>query len=342
MSKYIEVMPENSVMMVMDFSENYKCSFQNEVQSAFFYQNLVTIHPCMVYYRNTIDNRSFLVKHSIIGVSNDLKHDSHLVNIFENKILNRVKEHLPGLNDIVQFTDGCAAQYKGKQSFGYLSQGSIRTERKIFETSHGKNVCDGLGAIVKTSCYRAMLCGKVIANPEDVFDHCKQVLARNITVNEKESTVSLREFIYVNRSEVNRKEITEIKTLVGTRKVHSIRSTGSNFIVKSRNLSCFCNGCLNSTDCVWKEYVCDWTVTNLNRILFFKKMFPFCNYLTHFIFVIAKMKKKINFFVLIYAKRYLKLIINFLSKALANTPETKRQTPKIMKREKKNKKTTGN
>jgi len=68
----------------MDFSENYKCSFQNEVQSAYFDQNLVTIHPSMNYNKK-IEDKEIIVEHSIIGVSNDLKHDAYLVRVFESK-----------------------------------------------------------------------------------------------------------------------------------------------------------------------------------------------------------------------------------------------------------------
>ena len=41
---------EGSIAMIMDFSENYGCVFQSEVQSGFFDRNQVTIHPIMCYY----------------------------------------------------------------------------------------------------------------------------------------------------------------------------------------------------------------------------------------------------------------------------------------------------
>jgi hypothetical protein len=40
-----------SIAMVMDFSENYGCLFQSEVQSGFFDRNQVTIHPMLIYYK---------------------------------------------------------------------------------------------------------------------------------------------------------------------------------------------------------------------------------------------------------------------------------------------------
>ena len=49
-----------------------------------------------------------------------------------------------------------------------------------------KNVCDGLGAVVKNACYRAMLTGKVIGNATDVYQHCQGTLAHNMQISEKE------------------------------------------------------------------------------------------------------------------------------------------------------------
>jgi hypothetical protein len=44
---------------------------------------------------------------------------------------------------VVVFSDGCAAQYKGKGTFGYLSLKSIHVEWNYFGSDHGKSECDG-------------------------------------------------------------------------------------------------------------------------------------------------------------------------------------------------------
>ena len=161
--------------MVMDFAENYKCGFQNEPSSAYFEQNMVTIHPSMCYRRQKVQNEDVLIQHAIICITDDLKHDGIAVSVFENKaleILNTSSE----VNEVIQWTDGCAAQYKSKNCFALLSNREFKTSRNFFETSHVKSVCDGLGAIVKNSCYRAMLSKKVLAGANDVFKHCTQSL----------------------------------------------------------------------------------------------------------------------------------------------------------------------
>ena len=52
MTNCIGHLKPESIAMVMDFSENYGCVFQSEVQSGFFDRNQVTIHPMMIYYKN--------------------------------------------------------------------------------------------------------------------------------------------------------------------------------------------------------------------------------------------------------------------------------------------------
>ena len=71
----------SQVVLLMDFSENYRCTFRDEVQSGYFDQQQVTVHPMMAYYQE----EGSLVKHAIIGISPDVRHDAALVKAFEEK-----------------------------------------------------------------------------------------------------------------------------------------------------------------------------------------------------------------------------------------------------------------
>lgn len=151
MSNCVNNLRQGTVAMVMDFSENYGCVFQGEVQSGFFYRNQVTIQQMMAYYRVKKEEaeKEYTVKHAIIGISEDNKHDADAVLEFENRALEVVSKEIDVV-EVHEWTDGCAAQYKGKKSFADISlRSDLRIYRNYFETSHGKNVCDGLGAIVK-------------------------------------------------------------------------------------------------------------------------------------------------------------------------------------------------
>ena len=209
MKECIKNLQDCEVVMVMDYSENYSCRYQNEVQSAFWDQVQVTIHPVMTYYWKMDRAERVLVKHSIIFISNDTKHDSDAVHVFENRVMQVLEEANVAVHKIHQFTDGCAAQYKGCKAFSDISHNTITTIRNNFETSHGKSVCDGLGAIVKSACHRAVLSGKaVISDAPTLYRFCKDHLQHDLktTVSyqdgEKIESTSIREFLYVDRATV--------------------------------------------------------------------------------------------------------------------------------------------
>lgn len=117
----INALQDDDAVLCMDYAENYKCGYQEEVQSPFFNQNQVTIHPMMCYYQE--DNT--LVKHAIIGVTDDPKKDNAgVLKIGEAALEIIEKNKGKKLRNLNEFTDGCACQYKGKSEFHDLSKKS--------------------------------------------------------------------------------------------------------------------------------------------------------------------------------------------------------------------------
>ena len=123
-------MEKNKLVMLMDYSEDYRCRFQNESQNAYFDQQQVTVHPFMRYYiENSAQKQSEeeieeesqeevkkLVKHSVTVVSNDVKHDAFAVKVYANKALDLLKNEGLKIDVIEKFSDGAAAQYNGKKT----------------------------------------------------------------------------------------------------------------------------------------------------------------------------------------------------------------------------------
>ena len=108
-------------------------------------------------------------------------------------------------------------------------------ERNFFETSHGKNVCDGLGATVKSACHQGVISGKaIIGNGQDLFTYCEERLKVTDKVNTR------RKFVYVDSENVIKdRPQCRVHTLVGTRKLHAIRNVRTPYQLQVRNLSCF-------------------------------------------------------------------------------------------------------
>ena len=265
MKACIDNLSLDEACLCMDYAESYQCRFQHEVQSAFFEQNQVTLHPMMAYYLKVVGNDTLPVKHAIIGITNDTQKDNCGVKAFEDgaiKIIEREKGTT--LTKVNEFTDGCACQYKGKNAFFDVSQ---RTQpqilRNFFETSHGKSVCDGFGAVVKGSCYQAVVSGKkIICNAEDMMHFCQeklQVPQKTVSTADGSKFQTIREFLYVERKQVDRKW-PEVKTLPGTRarKLHCVRGKGKEFHLDVRALSCYCQGCRQDTRCQNEEFTASW------------------------------------------------------------------------------------
>lgn len=122
-----------------------------------------------------------------------------------------------------------------------------------------------LGAIVKNSCNQAVNSSKkIIGTSQDVFDHCEQRLTSIKSQTEgEEKTVSKRQFILVKGIKRDRPE-TNVNTLKGTRKLHAVRSTGHDYKLETRKLSCYCLNCLEEIDqCQNIDYCHRWETQTL-------------------------------------------------------------------------------
>ena len=268
----IKNMTQTDVTVLMDYSENYRIRFQNEAQSAYFDSQQVTVHPFMCYYKEMEgedEKEEVLVKHAIIAMSNDTRHDSFGVEAFEKKTHEILRNEKKEIKIIHKFSDGAACQYKGKNTFLKISKSSCCVVHNYFETSHGKSPCDGLGAVVKNACFNAVKSGKaVIGSANDAYRFCKEKLSHGPKIVGKGSGkyISKRNIVYVDKEDIKRGDI-EVQTLPGTRALHSVKSTGVPYNIMTRSLSCYCSGCmLNSGPCVNPQYVEEWVQRELHRV----------------------------------------------------------------------------
>ena len=56
-----------------------------------------------------------LTTHEIVHVSEELKHDAHLVKVFTARSISVLKKNNVDIHKIIQFTDQAPSQYKNKQ-----------------------------------------------------------------------------------------------------------------------------------------------------------------------------------------------------------------------------------
>ncbi|XP_071507484.1 uncharacterized protein [Diadema antillarum] len=260
----------NEVLGVYDFAENFKCEHQREVQSAYYSHDAATVHPVVTYY--ICPTCLETVTESIVMVSDDLTHDHHLVHEFHR----RVTKHLTatrGLNitKFYRFSDGCSSQYKSKGpildiSYGREDFGHI-IHHNYSGTRHGKGTSDGESGVVKRKASEAVRAGTAtISTPDQLYHFLKSNVTKEAT-EDKCCCPFRRSVIFVKHEEVSRerRDGRAPRTVKGTRKLHSIKSTKGG-TVGTRNLSCFCYPCLRGGGgrCANAAYVQPWKQVQLS------------------------------------------------------------------------------
>ena len=140
------------VVIQVDFAENYATKNQNEVQSAYWSYNQVTLYTVCLWEQNGT--------HSLGIASNYLSHDKYAVHCFLRKIF----EHLMTIGDfreVVFSSDGAASHFKQKYIFANLTYQDKNISWNFFATSHGKGAVDGIGGQLKRLVKKQAMSGSI-------------------------------------------------------------------------------------------------------------------------------------------------------------------------------------
>ena len=246
MRKLRENLAEGHIVVWMDFAENYICSSMDEVQSAYWNANMVTLHTQVVYFPAS-HNKNHM---SVVGISEVMAHNATSVNAMIKKLLSIIKDEYPGTHTIHYLTDSPTSQYRNKTIFNLICAHSelygCKATWDYLEAGHGKGPCDGLGASVKRSADMAVRQAKTqIQSAEDFYNWAK---------SEKGTSIK---YFFVSSDEYKESEAT-ISSLLsdsipvpGTMKLHTAIPI-SRTQIAVREQSCYCDNCvldLSTTPC---------------------------------------------------------------------------------------------
>ena len=250
--------PCGTVVMVQDFAENFMCICQDEIQSAHWNHSSATIHPIVCYYNCPHCNVSTM-EESLVFITPDKKHDYHAVHHFTSLAVKHLASKLGPLQQILRFSDGASCQYKSKGPFLDVAMSKatfgIPIIYHFFGSRHGKGPSDGESAVVKRQASQAVIGGEfIINNAKDLFNFSKLISKQ--PVNGKCLHFQRSVFYVEEIDHLRGHDKVDLKTLKGTRKLHSIKGTPDGAVM-TRNLSCFCHSCLVSAEsgCVNEDYV---------------------------------------------------------------------------------------
>ena len=163
----------DTIILQIDFAENYRTLTQDEIQSCHWSHNQVTLFTAIAWLHDS--------KHAMIVVSDDLNHGKHAVWVFLRKILNFLKEQYSHATKVKIFSDGCAAQFKNRYTMSNLlffeEDFNFRGEWNFFATSHGKGAVDGVGGSVKHAVWNKVKSRSCeVQSAEDFAKIAKQVV----------------------------------------------------------------------------------------------------------------------------------------------------------------------
>ena len=244
-----ENLPNTHVAIHMDFAENYMCRSSEEIQSAYFNQTSVTIHPVVIYFR---DNNE-LKHNSLVLVSDTLHHNASTVATFLDTVISEVKQIVPNVTVCHYWTDSPTSQYRNKLIFDVVANHKSLYDCcavwNYFEAGHGKGPCDGLGGTVKRMADTATKTGKfLIQNAKDLFQWA----------TEKSSFTNVS-FRFISDDSIAEKVIKMsnssnlLRPIKGTMKLHAVAGEGSSKVLV-RETSCYCEACLFGNRCTnWKQ-----------------------------------------------------------------------------------------
>lgn len=176
MNNLLDNLPKDHVCCVHDYSENYSCQHQDQLQTLYFSKTQASIHVTILHRHaildidgvESTDEEPNVVTEHLFVISPDLKHNHHSV----HEVRSLVAGHLQSINHPVkvlhEFTDGCSAQYKSRHCMGDVTHSDVdfgfTTIRNFFETSHAKGPQDGAGANLKHKADMAVIKRQVSGN----------------------------------------------------------------------------------------------------------------------------------------------------------------------------------
>ena len=239
------------VMAVLDFAENYVCSYQREVQSAYYAHDSSTVHPIVTYYRCSTCDKS--ITESLIMVSNDLNHDYHLVNRFQQEVCRHLTTtRNVKISKMYRYSDGCSSQYKSKGPFSDVSYSKedygFGMHHNISGTRHGKGASDGESAVVKNHAANAVKAGTVIIKDAEALFHYLETNCTKAPTDGNCCGDFMRTMFFIPSQSVDRdRNDRSVRRVDGTRKLHCLKSIRGG-ILATRNLACFCEPCLRGNN----------------------------------------------------------------------------------------------
>lgn len=198
----------DTMIMQIDFSENYCFHYQDEIQSAHWESNSCTLYTAIIYF---ISENGELDHESYVVVSDYMNHDKSAVAKFNSIIMGHFKKNHPGFSRIQYQSDGTAQHFKQKFSLSLITLQPEEISWNFSATAHGKGPIDGLGGTLKRRVREATRARQIDPRTAAQFAKCAQQLCPKVhTIYCSENDVNAEKSELLNLWYPNGKEISNI------------------------------------------------------------------------------------------------------------------------------------
>ena len=160
---------KDEIMIHLDYSENYKCKQQNEIQSAYFGNKGFSLFTACAYHSK--DGKLSKMSITVTTEENDKSRVASMSCV--NKVIGHVREKLDRqISRVYIVSDGCSAQFRSRFVFNLLIQKDLQLEWHYNEAHHGKGPMDGIGGTIKNLVHRKVMSNAVVINSPEEFASC--------------------------------------------------------------------------------------------------------------------------------------------------------------------------
>ena len=101
-------------LVTADFLENYAFILQDAIQGFHWNNSQSTVHPFVIYFKNELEDKVNYISYVII--SECLQHNTVAAYLFQQCLIEYLKQQFTPVKKIYYFCDGAASHYKNRKS----------------------------------------------------------------------------------------------------------------------------------------------------------------------------------------------------------------------------------